>query len=285
MRVGIIGCGTMGKGIAQNFIDNNWDVYVYDTNKKVENWIESKNGKFCDSIQEICEHSLDIYVTSLPSVSVLESTYLGDEGILKMNDVPSVFIDLSTADIELTKGIYNYAKKNGHIFFDCPVSGGPEGAESGALTLMVGGDEELFKKYKNIFEVMGEDIFYMGDPGMGQATKLANNMIVAASVVGIADATKFAEKVGLEKNVFREVIASGSASRVFSVFGDKLIDEDFEAILFSLNNMLKDVSLYNYVKDKSNIPQLNSENVLGIYKRAKQEGYGNFDHTSIFKLM
>lgn len=282
--VGIIGCGAMGKGIVKNFLKNGYKVYVYDLNEQALKRIAEKGAIIAHSPKEVAMN-VNIVITSLPTPSIVKETFIGKNGIFTYLEKESIVIDMSTVDSETAEGLGQKAEEKNILFFDCPVSGGPSGANDGTLTIMVGGKRDSFPKLDPILKVVGEHIFYLGKNGAGQAAKLCHNMIVASTIVSLGEAFTVASRAGLELEQLAEVMRKGSATRILDVFGENILKGEYENVLFSLEHMLKDVSLYGETAKTMKVPSFIGSVVQGLFEIAKEKGKGKLDTSAVCEVI
>ena len=151
---------------------------------------------------------------------------------------------MSTTDANTAIQLAEEAKRRGLYYFDSPVSGGPDGAKSRTLTLMIGGDKDKFDEIKPILKIVGKDLYCSGGSGNGHIAKLCNNMIVSSMVLSFGEAFITAEKAGLSRDKLAEVLSTGSATKVFKIFGPNIINKDYENVLFSLNLICTKIWLF-----------------------------------------
>jgi 3-hydroxyisobutyrate dehydrogenase len=280
-KVGVIGCGLMGKGMVKNLLEKGHEVCVYDTNPSAMESLSSLGAKPAKSIQEITT-DITYLVTSLPSSEILEDILLGELGALNSLKPNSYILDMGTTDVKLTQSIYQMANEKDIAFFDCPVSGGPEGAEQGTLTIMVGGDQSKSQSITQILEAIGKEIIYIGDSGSGQIAKQCNNMIVAGIIVLLSEIFITGEEAGLPSSKLAEVLGKGSAqSKVLSVFGPNLVNDEYENVLFQLNHMSKDIDLYMNLVEQGKVTSYLAPLIQQLYFQTKEKGKGGLDTTVV----
>lgn len=284
MNIGLIGCGAMGQGIARNLLKAGHDVFVHDDMSKSRKLLEGEGAEFVD-IKTITTN-VDHLFLSLPSTRILEDTLLGDEGVLLNLSKGSMIFDLGTTDVETTRTIHDRAEDAGVYYLDCPVSGGPAGAEAGTLTILVGGDEEIFPEARSILENVGEKIVHVGASGTGQAVKLCNNMIVAGITALLSETMVTANNYGVSNSQLADIIQQSSGqNKVLDVFGENLINGEFDNILFFLGHMSKDLELYMNLSKESKTPQYVSSIVSQLYRSALQQGKGTLDSTAVYSVI
>ena len=284
MNIGLIGCGAMGQGIARNLLKAGHNVLIHDAMSKSRELLEGEGAEFVE-IKTISAN-VDHLFLSLPSTQILENALLGSEGVLQNLPKDAMIFDLGTTDVETTRMIHEKAEGAGVYYLDCPVSGGPAGAESGTLTILVGGDEEIFPDARSILENVGEKIVHVGDSGTGQAVKLCNNMIVAGITALLSETMVTANNYGVSNRQLADIIQQSSGqNKVLDVFGENLINEEFDNILFFLGHMSKDLELYMNLSKESKTPQFVSSIVSQLYRTALKQGKGTLDSTAVYSVI
>lgn len=284
-KVGLIGCGVMGQGIATNLKTNGYEVHVYDNNPTIAEWCKANDITPYASPKELGQH-VEVIVTSLPGPAIVKEVLLGEDGIFGTLQPNSYILDMSTIDPVTSQELSTRAREKQIHFYDCPVSGGPAGAHSGTLTIMVGGDASKLSPVKPLLDTMGKDIIYVGQAGAGQIAKLSHNMLVAAITVGLAEAFAVGMKAGVPPETLAKVIDSGSAhNRVLHVFGPTMLQGSFEQVKFSLAHMHKDISLYTKTAFDYGVPSFVGSLVAQLYESAKANGKGHLDSSAIYQTI
>jgi 3-hydroxyisobutyrate dehydrogenase-like beta-hydroxyacid dehydrogenase len=225
-------------------------------------------------------------LTSLPTPGILEEVLTGEAGALHVMGQGTYVLDMSTTDVETTRRLNGYAKEKGITFFDCPVSGGPQGADLGTLTIMVGGDAEKYQNVQPVLQAVGKEIRYIGESGSGQVVKLCNNMVVAGITVLLSETFLTGGKAGVDVHTIAEVMQLGSAqNRVLSVFGPNLMEGTHDHVIFMLNHMAKDIELYMNLAKQGEIPHMVSSVVHQLFQAARKEGKGEMDTTAVSQVL
>ena len=283
MNIGLIGCGAMGQGIARNLLKAGHNVLIHDDMSKSRELLEGEGAEFVE-IKTISAN-VDHLFLSLPSTQILENALLGDDVLSSLPKGAMIF-DLGTTDVETTRMIHEKAEETGVYYLDCPVSGGPAGAESGTLTILVGGSDAIFPEARAILENVGEQIVYVGGSGTGQAVKLCNNMIVAGITALLSETMVTANNYGVSNKQLANIIQQSSGqNKVLDVFGENLINEEFDNILFFLGHMSKDLELYMNLSKESKTPQFVSSIVSQLYRTALKQGKGTLDSTAVYSVI
>jgi len=208
-KIGFIGIGIMGKPMAKNLIDAGYPLIAYDIRKKVLEEIVAHGAKRASSCTEVA-FQCDIIITMLPNSPDVKKVVLGKEGVIEGVKKGQVLIDMSSIAPLVSQEIAKELYEKGVEMLDAPVSGGQEKAQSGTLAIMVGGKEEVFKKCKDILEVMGKPTL-VGDIGAGQTTKLINQVIVAINIAAVAEGLILGKKAGVDPQRIFEAIKGGLA--------------------------------------------------------------------------
>lgn len=173
----------------------------------------------------------------------LESILFGENGIAQFLQPNAIAIDMGTSGPRCAREVHDQLAKLGVHFLDAPVSGGDVGARNGTLTIMVGGERQIFELAYPLFSSMGKNIRYCGPPGAGQAVKLCNQILCAVNMVGVCEALALADEMSIDPNLIVEVCGAGAGgSWALSNLGPRIVRGDFNPG-FMINHMLKDIGL------------------------------------------
>ena len=206
MRIGFVGLGNMGQGMADNLLSKNADLTVFTrTKSKIDSMIK-KGAKGAVSLSDLVKN-VDIIMTCLPDVATSLDVILGDDGIVNYVRNNQIIIDHSTVSVSTSQKCNNELKKKSASFLDAPISGGPNGASTGTLTIMVGGDKNVYETVNPYLLKMGTNVRYMGNAGAGTGMKLVNQLLVGVNTVAAAEAFAFANKVGVDVNIASELLS------------------------------------------------------------------------------
>lgn len=268
MKVLFIGTGVMGKPMALHLAKNGVDVTVY--NRTYEKALELKpNVKVeKDLLEAIKDKDLIFSIVGYPKD--VKEVY---ETIIPLVKKGTILVDMTTSSPTLAKELFNLATKHEVHLLDAPVTGGDLGAINATLSIMVGGNEEIFEKVLPYFNMMGKTITYMGLPGSGQHMKLANQIVIAGNLMGVAEGITYAKDKQLDLNKFLDVIIGGSAnSWQASVNGKKMIVNDFKPG-FYIKHFLKDLRLALEEFNLTKLPILETtEKILTSLQELENEG-------------
>ena len=274
MNIAFIGIGVMGRGMVANLLKAGNDVRVYSRRRESAQEVVAQGAVWHDSIKG-CVREADVVITMVGFPKDVEEVYFGQGGIILSAKPGATLIDMTTTSPKLAERIYSVAKEKGLQALDAPVSGGDTGARTGTLAIMVGGDEDAFLRCAPVFEAMGKTIRYAGSAGKGQHTKMANQIVIAGAVSGVAEAIAYAKAAGLDVNEMLGTITGGAAgSWQLANNGPKMAEGDYRPG-FYIKHFIKDMSLaHEEAADRGlSLPVLDT--ALAAYRQLADEGYGD----------
>ena len=282
-NVAFIGLGVMGYPMAGYISKGGHNVTVFNrTKSKAEKWIGEYKGKLANTPEEAAKDAEYIF-TCVGNDNDLREVTFGDKGAFKSIKKGSVYIDNTTASAKIAKEIYVYAKKNGFGSLDAPVSGGQAGAENGALTVMIGGDQADFDKAKDKIECYSKKMKLLGGPGNGQLAKMVNQICIAGLVQGLSEGINFGIKAGLNMEDVIEVISKGAAqSWQMENRYKTMIDDKFD-FGFAVDWMRKDLKIaMDEAKNNGSLLPV-TELVDKYYSEVQDMGGNRLDTSSLIK--
>lgn len=209
-RITFIGTGVMGNGMAGHLLSAGYPVTLYTRTKARAQNLLNQGALWADSAAEAVRDA-DIVITMVGYPQDVEALYLGPQGIVNAAKTGALLIDMTTSRPHLAVRIAEAAQQRGLQALDAPVSGGDVGARDATLSIMVGGGEAAFAKAKPIFEKLGKTIVLQGGPGSGQYCKLCNQIVIASTMMGVAEALAYGVSAGLEPRTMLSSIESGAA--------------------------------------------------------------------------
>jgi len=282
-KVSFIGLGVMGYPMAGYISKAGHNVTVYNrTKSKAEKWIKEYEGKIAETPEEAAKDS-DFVFTCVGNDDDLKEVAIGKKGIFNKIKKNSVYIDNTTASATVAKEFYLKAKNQGVGFLDAPVSGGQAGAEKGALTVMVGGDKEVFEKAQPVISCYSKKVKLLGPSGSGQLAKMVNQICIAGLVQGLSEAINFGLNAGLKMEDVIEVISKGAAqSWQMENRYKTMIDDKFE-FGFAVDWMRKDLKIALDEAKKNNSPLPIAKIVDGYYEEIQKMGGNRWDTSSLIK--
>ncbi len=244
VKLGFIGLGNMGSRIAQRLIDNGYQVFVYDRNIAKADAIAARGGVVAKNILELAG-SADVILSCLTNDEAVQSICAGPEGIVAVAGPGTIVLEMSTISPESSRELHKLGAKRGIEVLDVAISGSTPAAEQGILTLLAGGDQDVFLAAEPIFQAIAKQYFLLGGPGSGTAMKLVVNTLLGIGMQAIAEAVVLGETVGLNREHLLEVlsktavIAPAHVGKLAKVaindyspqFPLRLMNKDFQLIL------------------------------------------------------
>jgi 3-hydroxyisobutyrate dehydrogenase-like beta-hydroxyacid dehydrogenase len=266
--------------MGKNLLKAGYEVVVHNRSQSpVEELV--KYGASAAASPEDLARSCEVVILSLPTSQDVWSVALGERGLVHGLSPGNIVIDTSTTDPELTFRVSSELKKLGCYFLDAPVSGGPEGAESASLTVMVGGESSAFSRCKQLLQRIGKSIFYLGESGSGQKIKLVNQALVGVYFLAAAEAYLWSKKMGIKNQDLLNVISlSWGDSPVFRHFLS-IADSGKFTDGASLRLLRKDLSiiLANAQKEEVSMPLV--ELAQEYFSKASALGFDNYDASAV----
>jgi len=270
-KIGFIGLGVMGKPMSIGLLKAGYPLTVWNRTKSKMEQLLAMGASGAESPEEVAEKS-DVVVIMVSDSPDVEEIVLGPNGVIHGTRPGLVLIDMSTISPTTTRKVAGELSEKGVQMLDAPVSGGEVGAEEGTLSIMVGGPKEAFEECLPIFKVLGKTITYMGSNGMGQTTKLCNQVICALNVQAACEGLMLGAKAGLDLKKLLGVLTAGAAnSRLLSKHGPKMIDRDFRPG-FRIRHQLKDLRLVLSFAGEMDLPLPGTALVQQMLKAVQAEG-------------
>lgn len=272
-NVGWIGTGVMGSSMVGHLIAAGFSATVYNRTKKRAEPLLEKGAKWADSPKAVAEKS-DVVFSIVGFPSDVREVYLGADGILAGSKRGNIIVDMTTSEPSLAVEIYEAAKAKGVYSVDAPVSGGDVGAKNAALSIMVGGDEDIVDALAPCFNAMGKTIVRQGAAGAGQHTKMVNQILIATGMIGVCEALLYGYKAGLDLPTVMKSVGSGAAgSWSLTNYGPRIMDNNFDPGFF-VEHFIKDmgIALAEARRMNLSLPGLALANQL--YIALKAQGHG-----------
>jgi 3-hydroxyisobutyrate dehydrogenase len=284
-KVAFIGLGVMGYPMAGYISKAGHNVTVYNrTTAKADKWLTEYKGSKADTPGNAAE-SVDYIFTCVGNDNDLREVTFGKQGIFKTIKKDTIYIDNTTASATIAREIYDYSLKNNFGFLDAPVSGGQVGAENGALTVMIGGDQKNFDKAKNIIDCYSKKMKLLGKAGNGQLAKMVNQICIAGLVQALSEGINFGLKAGLNMEDVIEVISKGAAqSWQMENRYKTMIDNKFE-FGFAVDWMRKDLNIALEEAKKNNSLLPITKIVDEYYEDIQKLGGNRWDTSSLIKRL
>ena len=284
-KVAFIGLGVMGYPMAGYISKAGHNVTVFNrTTSKADKWLKEYKGSKADTPAKASENA-DFVFTCVGNDNDLREVTFGDNGIFKTIKQGSVYIDNTTASATIAREIYEYSKKNKFGFLDAPVSGGQAGAENGALTVMIGGDQKDYEKAKHVIDCYSKKMKLLGKAGNGQLAKMVNQICIAGLVQGLSEGINFGLNAGLKMEEVIEVISKGAAqSWQMENRYKTMIDDKFD-FGFAVDWMRKDLNIALEEAKKNNSLLPITKIVDQYYADVQKSGGNKWDTSSLIKRL
>jgi 3-hydroxyisobutyrate dehydrogenase len=288
MKIAFIGLGNMGGGMAANLVKAGHSVNAFDLS---EDALAAAKDNGCATFTDASEavQGVDGVVTMLPNGGIVKSVYEGS--VIGKAPAGAVLLDCSTIDVATAKEVAAKAEAAGYDMVDAPVSGGIAAANGGTLTFMVGGTDKAFKRAEDVLQAMGKAVIHAGDAGAGQTAKICNNMLLAISMIGTAEAMKMAEKLGLDPQKFYEISSQSSGycwslnayTPMPGVGVESPADKEYQGG-FATGLMLKDLRLAMEAAETADASTPLGRHAKDLYEQFAEENAG-LDFSAIIKTL
>jgi len=273
MKVGFIGLGHMGRGMALNLAKNGADLFVYA--RRAEALEPFKAVGVTTTMDLLDMAKSDILFLCVPNEKVESAMLCGENGLLSHMEKGKIIIDCSTISYLSAVEFAAAAENAGIRYMDAPISGMEHKANDGTLTFMCGGEKELFDEVKPLLHYMGTSVLYMGKSGCGQLSKMINNVLYDINMAAVAEMLPMAVKLGLNAESISDVINSSTGmSHASKYFLPNILNGEFMGT-YSMNNAYKDMSACAEVCAKNCIPTPVMYAALTTYQQAMLMGYGD----------
>lgn len=280
--LGLVGLGLVGTAIAERLLAEQFKLVGFDIDSTKCEHLEQIGGKAVNSPAKVAEQT-DHVILSLPDTEVVLQVVEGHDGILKAKMFPRYIIDTTTGEPEKTVALATRLAMQGIYFLDAPFSGSSRQVRDKKIIFMVGGEKTAFEQCKDIFDTLGEKVFYIGQSGSGSKAKLASNLILGLNRLALAEGLVFAGKLGLDPKAFLELLKVTPAySAAMDIKGKKMLDGDFTAQA-RLRQHHKDVSIILKYAEKLGQELPLSTVHLDVLKKAIEAGDGDLDNSAVIR--
>ncbi len=283
-RIGFIGLGIMGRGMADNLMRAGFDITVWNrTAERMTPFVE-RGATAAASPKAVAEAS-DIIITCVSDTPDVEAVLLGAAGVIHGAAAGALVIDMSTINPVNTVDIARQLNAKGIAMLDAPISGGSEGAEKGTLSIMIGGDAADVARALPALEAMGSTITHVGEQGAGQTVKLSNQILCVVNMLAASEALLFAQAGGVDLDKMLSAVTGGAAgSWMLANRGPQVIN-DYWAPGFSIDLQQKDLRLVLGAADKMGVPVIATALCFNLYRSLQARGMGGDGNHSIIKAL
>ena len=272
-RIGWIGTGVMGNSMFGHLLSAGYKGAVFNrTKSKAQPSIEK--GADWKENPGLVAGSSDIIFTIVGFPDDVRQVYFAENGLIEGLSEGKIVVDMTTTSPSLAIEIYNAVKLKGASAIDAPVSGGDVGARNATLSIMAGGDNKIFEKLIPVFEIMGKKISYTGNAGTGQHTKMANQITIASTMIGVCESLIYGMKAGLNPDSMLEAISGGAAACwTLNNLAPRIVKNDYEPG-FYVTHFIKDMGIALDEAKRMGIVLPGLALVHQLYLSVKAKGYG-----------
>ncbi|HEX6272792.1 MAG TPA: NAD(P)-dependent oxidoreductase [Polyangiaceae bacterium] len=240
-KVGFIGTGIMGAPMAGHVLSAGYELWVHNRTREKAAALLARGATWCDSAAGVAR-ACDVVVTIIGYPRDVEQVYLGEAGLVQSARSGTFLVDMTTSDPELAERIEREGRARGLACIDAPVTGGDAGARNAELSIMAGGDEAAFRALEPLFRCFGSAVL-QGPAGSGQHAKLANQIAIAGTMLGVCESLAYARRAGLDPEKLLQSISRGAAgSTLLARLGPRMLAGDF-APGFYVKHFMKDMDL------------------------------------------
>jgi 2-hydroxy-3-oxopropionate reductase len=283
-RVGFIGLGIMGRPMALNLKRAGFELAVHARRKASMDPLVAAGAVPCASPADLASRS-EVIFTMVADTPDVEQVLFGPQGVIEGIREGAVLVDMSTISPSATRGFAERLLRRGCIMLDAPVSGGDLGAANGTLSIMVGGDPEAFERVRPMLAAMGRNIVHLGPSGAGQVCKACNQVVVGATIAGVAEAVLLARASGVDPARVREALLGGfAASRILEVHGQRMIEDNF-APGFKARLHQKDMRIVTEAAQELGLALPGAASIAEYLNTLVGQGLGEEDSAALYKVL
>ena len=284
-RIGFIGIGMMGHGMAKNLLAKGYAL-TFKANRNRERLADllAAGAAEAQTNAEVARQAEIVFIC-VSSSPQIEDIVWGADGLAQAARVGLIVVDTSTAEPSSTARIRDDLAKRGTRYVDAPLARTPKEAEEGRLNTMVGAEPADFETLKPVLQAFCENVFHVGAPGTGHVLKLVNNMLAMTMAASIAEAAAVAAKSGLPLAKLHEVISAGGVnSGIFQMMFGRMLEGDLGGLKFAIANAQKDLRYYTHLAEMLPVPSFMAEAAHQSFVQATNLGYGDKFIASLFEV-
>lgn len=283
MKIGFIGLGVMGVPMAENLLAEGHELRVHRVAERSRALLRS--GATSAASPAEAADGADLVILMLPDTPDVEQVLFSADGVLRSIAPGALVIDMSSISPVATGEFAQRVTDAGAQFVDAPVSGGEVGARERTLTIFVGGEDDAVEQAMPVLEVLGGRVTHLGPAGAGQATKVANQIIVALTIEAVAEGLALAEASGIDPALVRQALDGGFASsKILDIHGKRMVERAFEPG-FRLRLHRKDIGLAQSAAAHHHLDLPGVEAVAAQMDIAVESGWSELDHSALFRVL
>jgi 3-hydroxyisobutyrate dehydrogenase len=268
LRIGFIGLGALGEGLCNNLVKAGYPVTVNDLNKDLAKRLLEGGATWSEDVAGTCRDA-DVVITVLPSPAVSRKVVEGANGVFDNLKPGGTWIEMSTTDMEDLLRLADVAATKGITVLECPVTGGVHLANSGEITVLVGGEQSTFDRVQDILGTMGGEIIYMGKMGNASVVKVVTNMLAFIHLIAAGEAMMLPAKYGVDPDATYRAIRASSGNSFVHETESKLVLSGSYNVKFTMDLACKDLGLVNGIAEKIGVPLELGSMAQQIFRRAR----------------
>ena len=284
LKIGFIGLGALGQGLCSSLVRAGFTVTVTDLNKNLGTALIAQGAQWANDVAGVCRAS-DVVVTALPSPAVSRQVVEGPGGVFESLHSGGIWIEMSTTDFEDLQRLQAAATARGISVLECPVTGGVHLANSGEITVLVGGEQSVYQRVEPLLQTMGGQIIYMGKLGNASVVKVVTNMLAFIHLVAAAEAMMVPAKYGVDPDATYRAIRASSGNSFVHETESRLILSGSYNVKFSMDLACKDLGLVNNIAEKLGVPLELGSMTQQIFTRARGLFGGNAQSPEVARMI
>ena len=283
-KIGFIGLGSLGEGLCNSLVTAGYQVTVNDLNKSLATRLLKAGALWSDSTADTCKNA-DVVITVLPSPSISRRVVEGPGGVFENLKAGATWIEMSTTDMDDLLRLAEVAKSKGIKVLECPVTGGVHLANSGEITVLVGGEEATFQGVEDILKTIGGEIIYMGKMGNASVVKVVTNMLAFIHLIAAGEAMMLPAKYGVDPDATYRAIRASSGNSFVHETESKLVLSGSYNVKFTMDLACKDLGLVNGIAEKLGVPLELGSMAQQIFRRARGLMGGNAQSPEVVRML
>lgn len=283
-KIGFIGLGSLGEGLCHSLVKAGYDVTVNDLNKDLAQRLLAAGATWAATTADAVKNA-DVVITVLPSPAVSRAVVEGKNGVFDNLKHGGIWIEMSTTDMEDLLRLSAVAKSKGIQVLECPVTGGVHLANSGEITVLVGGEEATFKQVEGILQTIGGEIIYMGKMGNASVVKVVTNMLAFIHLIAAGEAMMLPAKYGVDPDATYRAIRASSGNSFVHETESKLVLSGSYNVKFTMDLACKDLGLVNGIAEKLGVPLELGSMAQQIFRRARGLMGGNAQSPEVVRMI
>jgi 3-hydroxyisobutyrate dehydrogenase len=286
MKVGFVGLGAMGSGIAMNLRKAGHEMLVYDLRRENVQPLVDAGAISVETVSQLGKN-VDVVFSSLPGPKEMQEVGLGSDSLIKAMRKGATWFDLTTNSPTVLREVAKRFEDQGINVLDSPVSGKPSGARSGKLAIYVGGPKDSFDKHKALLDSIGDKVLHVGPVGAGNIAKIVHNLVSLVTRLAIAEGLSLGVKAGMDPLDLWHAVRQGviGRSRTFDIVADQYLQNKYDPPSFALRLAYKDFTLALDLARELGVPLKQAETAYADYTEALERGWGDLDSRSPMQLV